>query len=170
MKVTKRKKQIKKTNEKGITLVALVVTIIILLILAGVSISLVFNSEGLFEKANSAASKYDMSKNEEQEYLTNAVTTMDKYYNAYSGGIDIKKVKCTIDGLLELSFTEGDKWLDYRQLIKQEWKAYGTLPDANSGVMLFQNGSDSFCLQLDSEKVYWEDEIVPDVLYTIDLY
>jgi len=43
-------------NQKGITLVALVVTIIVLLILAGVSLSLVVGSNGIIDKASGAAS------------------------------------------------------------------------------------------------------------------
>ena len=37
-------------EEKGITLIALVVTIVVLLILAGVSISLVLNNNGVISK------------------------------------------------------------------------------------------------------------------------
>ena len=70
----------------GITLIALVVTIIVLLILAGVSLGLVFNSDGLFEKANSAASKYNASKEEEQDFLQKADEYLDKYNGIYGGG------------------------------------------------------------------------------------
>ena len=42
-------------REKGITLVALVVTIVVLLILAGVSINLVVGENGLINKAKEAA-------------------------------------------------------------------------------------------------------------------
>lgn len=41
-------------NSKGITLIALVITIIILIILAGVSINILFDSDGLIEKAKEA--------------------------------------------------------------------------------------------------------------------
>ena len=41
--------------EKGITLIALIVTIIILLILAGVTISIVTGNQGIFGKAKIAA-------------------------------------------------------------------------------------------------------------------
>ena len=47
----------KKTKERGITLIALVVTIIVLLILAGVTISLVLGQDGIFRKAEVAAQK-----------------------------------------------------------------------------------------------------------------
>lgn len=43
-------------NMKGITLVALVITIVILLILAGISIQAITNT-GLFNKANEAKKK-----------------------------------------------------------------------------------------------------------------
>ena len=42
-------------KENGITLVALVVTIVVLLILAGVSISLVLGQNGLVNRAKEAA-------------------------------------------------------------------------------------------------------------------
>lgn len=42
-------------NQKGITLVALVVTIVVLLILAAVSISISFGQNGIFSQAQGAA-------------------------------------------------------------------------------------------------------------------
>jgi type II secretory pathway pseudopilin PulG len=47
----------KKIYEKGITLIALVITIIILLILAGVTLMLVFNS-GIISKSQTAVDSY----------------------------------------------------------------------------------------------------------------
>ena len=44
-------------NNKGITLVALVITIIVLLILAGVSISMVVGQNGILNRATNAAEK-----------------------------------------------------------------------------------------------------------------
>ena len=52
-------------NEKGITLVALVITIIVLLILAGVTLSMVMGESGIFGKANSAKEKNQLSNAEE---------------------------------------------------------------------------------------------------------
>ena len=51
-------KKLKIKQEKGITLIALVVTIVVLLILAGVSISLVLNNNGVISKAKEARDKY----------------------------------------------------------------------------------------------------------------
>ena len=54
----------KRTNEKnkGITLIALVITIIILLILAGISIQALTNT-GLFAKATDAKVKTQIARN-----------------------------------------------------------------------------------------------------------
>ena len=52
-------------NNKGITLVALVVTIVVLLILAGVSINLVLGNNGIIAKAKDAETKSaEASKND----------------------------------------------------------------------------------------------------------
>ena len=39
-------------QNKGITLIALVITIVVMLILAGVSISMLFGSNGIINRAN----------------------------------------------------------------------------------------------------------------------
>ena len=51
-----------KNNQKGITLIALVITIIILLILAGISIAALTNT-GLFEKAKDAKVETQIARN-----------------------------------------------------------------------------------------------------------
>ena len=58
-------------KERGITLVALVVTIIVLLILAGVAISLTIGSNGIFTRAQNAVKQYDeAAKDENTEMQT----------------------------------------------------------------------------------------------------
>ena len=79
-------RSIKNKQEKGITLIALVVTIVVLLILAGVSISLVLNNNGVISRAKEAKNQYA----EEQ-------TNVEKQLNELANGIDemeteIKKV------------------------------------------------------------------------------
>ena len=55
-------------KEKGITLVALVITIIILIILAGVTVSTLFGENGLIKMAQKAKDQYEeAAKNEEQQ-------------------------------------------------------------------------------------------------------
>lgn len=65
-------------SQKGITLVALVITIIILLILAGISIASLSGS-GLFNKTRKAESSYKNSQNVENEILNNYEQWINNY-------------------------------------------------------------------------------------------
>ena len=56
-------------QERGITLIALVVTIIILLILAGVTISQITGNEGLFQRTKQAAEQYEKESLREEMRL-----------------------------------------------------------------------------------------------------
>ncbi len=56
-------------KEKGITLIALVITIIILLILAGVTINTALGQHGLFQRARTTVEKYKESELDESEKL-----------------------------------------------------------------------------------------------------
>ena len=55
---------------KGITLIALVVTIIVLLILAGVSISMLTGDKGILGQANNAKKQTEISSEKEAIQLT----------------------------------------------------------------------------------------------------
>ncbi len=72
MKILQRNKQ------KGITLIALVVTIIVLLILAGVAINLTVGKNGIFNKAKFAKEKYTNEEYAEQEQLNEIYAYLNK--------------------------------------------------------------------------------------------
>ena len=74
----------KSVEDEGITLVALVVTIIILLILAGVTINMVLGQNGLIEKSKIAKGKYENAALDEKAQLKNATDLMDSLYGDYS--------------------------------------------------------------------------------------
>ena len=65
-------------NSKGITLVALVITIIILLILAGISISALTNT-GIFQKAKDAKQKSENAALDQNTKLNEYENEIDKY-------------------------------------------------------------------------------------------
>jgi len=67
-----------KNNEKAITLIALVVTIIVLIILAGVSINLVLGNNGIITKARDARSNFQRAAEEEQTNLDNLYAEMNE--------------------------------------------------------------------------------------------
>ncbi len=68
-------------QERGITLVALVVTIVVLLILAGVSISMVLGQNGIVTKAQDAKKNYTSSANEELTGMNTAIDWMNNPNN-----------------------------------------------------------------------------------------
>ena len=68
-------------KEKGITLIALVVTVIILLILAGVTLSMTLNEGGIFSKAKKAADNYKIAQNNETDMVNSINQELDKYGN-----------------------------------------------------------------------------------------
>ena len=68
--MVREKKRIKIKKNDGITLVALVVTIVVLILLAGVSINLVIGNNGIMQKALKAKENMEQAAKEEQEGLS----------------------------------------------------------------------------------------------------
>ena len=68
----------KKSKNKGITLVALVITIIVLLILSGISISVLTNTE-IIQKVKDAKEKSENAKMQENEYMYSYEKEINKY-------------------------------------------------------------------------------------------
>lgn len=68
--------------QKGITLVALVITIIVLLILAMVSISLVLQSN-IIDHANNSVHVYNAAQTNEQQQLNAAENWMDNLVSSF---------------------------------------------------------------------------------------
>ena len=66
----------------GITLIALVVTIVVLLILAGITISLVFSDNGIIKKAQEAANKTQEAVNREQSELNQLYNELESALNS----------------------------------------------------------------------------------------
>ena len=76
----------KMKTEKGITLVALVVTIVVLLILAGISIRLVLDNNGIITRAGDAKDKHEQGRVNDQTDLNSAVDYINQMTNGGSGG------------------------------------------------------------------------------------
>ena len=76
-------KETRKTS--GITLIALVVTIVVLLILAGITISLVFSENGIIAKAKEAAEKTNQAAINEQEQMNEVAGYLDNMLNEIGG-------------------------------------------------------------------------------------
>lgn len=88
-----------KNNNKGITLITLVITIIILLILAGVTINIVFGDDGLFYTAQTAAEKTvveNLKKKADIEYANLKVQNYEKEVKLSQVIEELKKQGYTI--------------------------------------------------------------------------
>ncbi len=90
-------------KQDGITLVALVVTIVVLLILAGVSISLILDNNGVIQKGKDAKREYGQARANDQVDLDNASDWIDEQVTGKKSNVvksfkEIKKENTTIDG------------------------------------------------------------------------
>ncbi len=121
-----------KNKERGITLVALVVTIVIMLILVGVTIGIAMGENGLIGKAKQSVAKYK----EAQETENNEISDLEKYFEELEGKdnkdivithsptewtngtvkvkIESRKKECKVQYMDNLD----DGWKDYTQEIE----------------------------------------------------
>ena len=93
-------------NEKGITLIALVITVIIMLILAGVAIATLINDGGLFDKTLKSAEAFENASQKEAKQLDELMNEID----GYIGNITTDKkapsvAKLEVSNITETGFT-----------------------------------------------------------------
>ena len=81
---TKNKKNYLKQN--GITLIALVVTIVVLLILAGVSLNAIFSENGIIKRAKDAQNKMDQATQNDLDSINELNNWIDGKTNGTTGG------------------------------------------------------------------------------------
>ena len=86
-------------KQKGITLIALVITIIVLLILAGVAISMLSGENGILTQAGKAKTEYEAAQKQEEAQISDLEVITDlsvnntpyKFSNGYLTGVIIEK-------------------------------------------------------------------------------
>ena len=120
------------SKNKGITLIALVITIIVMLILVGVTISIAVNG-GLFDYAGKASGQTKNALNAEQELANGGIEVNGKWYNNIDEYLNKDKkeviskeksyIGCyadvdgdgTVDGVIyaDLAFSKEGSWGDY---------------------------------------------------------
>ena len=82
-----------KKQVQGITLIALVVTVIVLLILAGVAINLTVGNNGLFRRAQNAADTWQMAEQNERSEMEQAGNFLDDYTSEYNKATTVSYAK-----------------------------------------------------------------------------
>ena len=109
---TRHNPYVRKTaSTAGITLVALVVTIIVLIILAGVSISLVLGDNGIITKAREAKTNYQTAAENEKTTLDSLYEEMNKKI-AGNGSAFNAKAKALNDLITYFKDKNHEVWYD----------------------------------------------------------
>ena len=85
IKINKKLARKNYSNQTGITLIALVVTIVVLLILAGVSINALFGDSGIINKAKDAQNKMDQAVENDQKGINELSNWLDSKTNGSTG-------------------------------------------------------------------------------------
>ena len=93
-------------KNQGITLIALVITVIVLLILAGVTIATLTGNNGILTKTQEAKNETEQAEKEEKEKLGN----MEDTINEYATGITVEQVTDENPGVLEGTGTDDDPY------------------------------------------------------------
>ena len=96
MQMNNTKKCLKTSN--GITLIALVITIIVLLILAGISISMLAGDNSILQKATTAKTSSERAEAKEQAQIDIMAWITDKIANHQDASLDDAKVKGILTG------------------------------------------------------------------------
>ena len=96
----------KAKEEKGITLVALVITIIVLLILAGITLSMVLGPNGIIERAKEAKEKTEIAQQQEQSSLESVLGQIEQAMGTqYDKDKKVNKPQI-VTGMTPIKFTE----------------------------------------------------------------
>ena len=86
IKINKKLARKNYSNQTGITLIALVVTIVVLLILAGVSISALFGDSGIIDRAKEAQNETNQATERDKKEIKELSNWLDSKTNGNSGG------------------------------------------------------------------------------------
>ena len=122
-------------SNKGLTLISLVVTIVVMLILVGVTIRVTTNT-GLIDKTQDAADNWN--NNETIEKLSQKITKMA--INSTDGSIDYSDIKKEID----------DNYSEIMTIDKEKDSETGIW----DGYIIFNNGY----IMINNEKIGYEDD------------
>ena len=123
-------------KEQGITLIALIITIIILLILAGIGIAVLTGDNGLFTRAQQAKDKTIEAQKNEESTISEYMDEMDKYITDYAEGKwnSDKKVNSPklMEGMTGVYWDETGKEVEVTSENAKNWYNYDKQKWANA--------------------------------------
>ncbi len=151
-------------KEEGITLIALVITIIVLLILAGVTISLTFGENGILARTKEASSKYAQAEQNEIDILDNLDTQFESLVNEGTINEDLNpenkpNAPKLAEGMIPVYYdntekvwkkapedNEGNMWYDYS---KKQWANIVTVSDTTDSAHNYRTAVEGTTIPMD---------------------
>lgn len=160
------KTKIKNIQERGITLIALIVTIVVLLILTGITLNMLFGNNGVIKMAKKSIEDYKNSKKEEDREL---LSVFDKEFASYNGMLQV------VDGELLNQYNEK---IQLRGLVGTALSKYSKHYKDSQGFSYYLNkesvkvikgwGTNVIRIGLEVEDVK-DEKLMQDYLDTVDL-
>ena len=127
-------------SQKGITLIALVVTIVVLLILAGVSVNSLFGNSGIIEKAKEAQNKMDKATENDKEEIGKLTNWLDNQVNGTTGDDDNQTTLpriSTLVGTVVDKNTKAEDAYGNKITIPKGFKVLEHNPTSNTGAVTY---------------------------------
>jgi len=143
------------TSNRGITLIALVITIIVLLILAGVTINMVLGDDGIIGQAQGASEAQKNAEEQQQYEINNAYKEILRTEKNVNGIGDVSKNTVT------LVTNEGNRDGSFGSVISKGITAVtyeGNVEEAKNNANIVKLNSKTYTNTRIFEKIYVENE------------
>ena len=158
-------------RNKGVTLISLVVTIIVLLILAGITIGTIFNDNGIIKKAQEAANATEEAAKNDQAAINGLLNEMDSIINGIGGGnvpvigsINGKITWSTGSATLTLTADVEGVTIQYRKNSESNWTNYtSAVPSLLHGDKVYARGIKGGETVINEKEFKIQDTIAPTV-------
>ena len=157
-------------RNKGVTLISLVVTIIVLLILAGITIGTIFNDNGIIKKAQEAANATEEAAKNDQAAINGLLNEMDSIINGIGGNIPVigsingKITWSTGSATLTLTTDVEGVTIQYRKNSESNWTNYtSAVPSLLHGDKVYARGIKGGETVINEKEFKIQDTIAPTV-------
>ena len=158
-------------RNKGVTLISLVVTIVVLLILAGITIGTIFNDKGIIKKAQEAANATEEAAKNDQATINGLLNEMDSIINGIGGGnvpvigsINGKITWSTGSATLTLTADVKGVTIQYRKNSESNWTNYtSAVPSLLHGDKVYARGIKGGETVINEKEFKIQDTIAPTV-------
>ena len=160
-------------KQRGITLVALLITIVVLVILAGISIASIQNNN-IIGQADSAATQFKEEQKSENTFIASYDSILEKYNNNNNKNtIDSNNTNNNSTTYFTIKETSSGRTTTYNFVAGQTWNEYIQNSDKFNPYfgnnIYYEHSSEVACaIQINGKSVHLNDPIVNGGLYTYE--